>query len=89
MRCPVVYTANEIVNWHISEEYAPGMWRPARCCGFWSFRHIRQQFRIAWLVLIGELDALNWQGTGEKRATETNYRDCRDPRWIHANKMVD
>jgi hypothetical protein len=34
MRTPLVYTASEIANWHVSEEYAPGRWRPARCCGF-------------------------------------------------------
>lgn len=90
MRLPLVYTTTEILNWHVAEEYAPGKWRPARCCGFWSFRHIGQQLRVAWWVLIGRFDALNWEtGSGEKPATEINYRDCRDPRWLRANRMVE
>jgi len=87
MRVPLVYTASEIVNWHVAEEYAPGKWRPARCCGFWSVRHIRQQFRVAWLVFIGRLDGLNWlEGSGE---SGMNYRDCRDPEWLRATRMAD
>lgn len=88
MRVPLVYTASEVVNWHVSEQDEKGKWRPARPCPFWSFRHIRQQFRIAWAVFIGELDALQWgESSGANKPPEA-YRDCTDPRWLRANKMV-
>lgn len=89
MRVPLVYTASEIVNWHISEQDKSGKWRPARCCGFWSFTHIRQQFRVAREVFLGRYDALNWgENSGTGRLPE-EYKDCRDPKWIRANKLVE
>jgi len=75
MRTPQVFTASEIANWHVSEEVEPGKWRPARPCSFWGFRHSLTRLRIAWHVFTGKYDALNWQGAGDKAATETNYRD--------------
>jgi hypothetical protein len=86
MRVPLVYTASEIVNWHVAEEYEQGKWRPSRPCGFCSLSwdHLKMRFRTAWRVFIGEHDALNWQGTGKFRATEINYRDCLHPRWKNA-----
>ena len=90
MRCPVVYSASEIVNWHIAEEYEPNKWRPARCCGFWSLRHIRQQFVIAWRVLIGRYDALNWEATsGEPAATDRRYKDCTEAEFFTATKVYE
>jgi hypothetical protein len=88
MRCPSVYSASDLVNWTISEEYKPGKWRPARCCGYWSIFHIRQQFRIAWRVLIGRYDAVNWGDTsGEVKSTERRYKDCCDPEFFTATKV--
>lgn len=91
-RVPLVYSASEIVNWHVSEQYEPGKWRPARCCGFntLSWDHIRMRFRLAWRVFLGQYDCLNWgKGSGEEKATDTNYRDCTDPRWLRSNRMTE
>jgi len=84
MRTPLVYTASEIATWHVSEEFAPGKWRPARPCAFWGFRYSIMRFRIAWNVFTGRYDALNWQGTGEKKVTETHYRDILHPEFQRA-----
>jgi hypothetical protein len=88
MRIPLVYQASEIVNWHVAEEYEPGKWRPARCCGFWNLQHIRQQFKVAWRVFIGKYDALNWGETsGEPKATERRYKDCTEPEFFSATRI--
>ena len=90
MRCPVVYSATEIVNWTIAEEYEPNKWRPARCCGFWSFHHIRQQLRITWAVFTGRYDAINWGATsGELKADERRYKDCTQPEFFTATKVYE
>lgn len=80
-RVPLVYTASEIVRWTVSQEYAPGKWRPARPCGFCSFSwdHLKMRFKIAWHVFIGRYDALNWQGTGGLPNSKAKYKDCLDP----------
>lgn len=68
MRIPLVYSAKEIANWHLDEEYIPGKWRPARCCGFnyWNVEWIKYRFRILWRVWKGEYDLINWgKGSGE------------------------
>lgn len=90
MRVPLVYTASEIVNWHISEQDPKtNKWRPSRPCGFWDITHLNQQFKLAWRVFIGQYDVLNWgEGSGTGRKAE-EYRDCRDPQWIRANKMAE
>lgn len=59
-RAPDVFSAYELKTWPNDEEYAPGKWRPSRCCPFSSFQLIRR-FRIAWRVLIGRYDAVNWE----------------------------
>lgn len=88
MRVPVVYTATEIVNWHVAEEYAPGKWRPSRCCPFDGWCHLRTRLRIAWAVFTGRYDALNWgESSGERSAEERNYRDCTEPGWTSATKV--
>lgn len=90
MRCPVAYTASEIVNWTIAEEHEPGKWRPARCCGFWSLRNLPQQLRIAWRVLIGRYDALNWGATsGEPHPRLRRYKDCSQPEFFSATKVYE
>jgi hypothetical protein len=90
MRVPLVYTASEIVNWHISEEYKQGKWRPARCCGFdahdWSLVKVR--FRMAWRVFTGRYDALNW-GETSGELSERRYKDCTDPEFFTATKVYE
>lgn len=51
------YTAQEIKNWDTSCSVDGTMWIPARPETFWSFNRIK----LAWSVLIGRLDALDWQ----------------------------
>lgn len=79
MRVPQVFTASEIANWHIAEEYQPRKWRPARPLYFTGFRYFTMRLRISWRVFTGKYDALNWQDTGEKSNQETNYIDCLNP----------
>ena len=80
MRTPQVFSATEIKNWHIEEEYEKGKWRLARPCGFiGNIRYFKVRFRIAWRVFTGRYDALNWQNTGVKKNEDTNYRDIIDP----------
>lgn len=88
MRIPLVYSASEIVTWHISEEYAPGKWRPARPCGFnyWNIEWIKYRFRILWKVFIGKYDVINWGNEcGEKRNCDINYRDVTHPEFTRSN----
>jgi len=89
MRVPVTYTAAEIVNWHVSEEFAPGKWRPARCCGFGGlFTHIGMRLRITWKVFTGRMDALNWEaGSGERTSDGINYADHNTPGFKNAAKV--
>ncbi len=88
MRIPLVYTASEIVNWTVSEEHAPGKWRPARPCGFCdlSWDHFKMRVKAAWRVFTGRYDALNWQGTGEKANSDTHYRDILHPDFKRATE---
>lgn len=56
------YTAQQIKNWDTSCSVDGKVWIPARPVTFWSFNRIK----LAWLVLIGALDALDWQSTKEQ-----------------------
>jgi hypothetical protein len=60
-RQPMVYTATSIKAWDIASQARPSApWIPARPLGHsmypWSHR-----WRVAWLVLTGRLDALDWE----------------------------
>jgi len=89
MRIPLIYSASEIATWHISEEYSPGKWRPARCCGFnyWTYQWIKYRFRILYYVFIGKYDVLDW-GTesGDKERYKINYRDILHPEFIRTKE---
>jgi hypothetical protein len=90
LRCPVVYSASEINNWHIAEEFEAGKWRPARCCGFGGLRHWRQHLLITWRVFTGRYDALNWgDGSGEAPSTERRYKDCTEPEFFSATRVYE
>lgn len=88
MRVPIAYTATEIVQWHISEEYEPGKWRPSRCCGFGSLvSHVKMRLRLTWSVFTGRNDVLCW---GDKSGLNgTIQRDCTEPGFITAAKVID
>lgn len=86
MRMPAYYTAKEVATWHVSEEYEPGRWRPARPCPFhfgaldWSGWRIR--IILAWRVFVGRCDALSWgENSGEWTNDQVNYRDCKHPEY--------
>lgn len=89
MRVPCVYSATEIVNWHVAEEYEPGKWRPARCLPFSGWGHFRTRYRIAWRVFAGQLDALNWNypGTPYSGLGGWRYKDCNDPEFFSAIRV--
>ena len=89
MRVPVVYSASELVNWHVSEQYELGKWRPARCCGFGSvISHVMMRLRITWSIFTGRLDAVNWGSTsGEEPADKRNYADWKTPGWKNAARV--
>lgn len=77
MRMPTVYTAREIHQWHIEEEYEPNKWRPARCCAYFGLR-LRTRLRMCWLVFTGKCDVLSWGNTsGEWNNPQVNYRDIK------------
>ncbi len=56
------YTAQQIKNWDTSSSVDGKVWTPARPVTFWHFNRIK----LAWLVLIGTFDALDWQSTKEQ-----------------------
>lgn len=63
MRHTDVYSAIEIKQWTTSEEHKPGKWSPARPCPYgFSFYLLWRSIKIAFKVLIGKYDALNWDG---------------------------
>lgn len=87
MRVPIAYTATEIVNWHIAEQYEPGKWRPSRCCGFDGIRHWKMRLRLAWSVWTGRNDVLVW---GDKSGLNGyTQRDCTERGFINAAKVID
>ena len=84
---PTVYTASEIATWHVSEEYEPGKWRPARPCAIGGFR-LTQRIRIAWSVFTGRNDAVNWGATsGEWNNTQIVYRDYTENGFIRSGEQ--
>ncbi len=86
MRNPTVYRASEIATWHVSEEYEPGKWRPARPCPWYGHRW-RYRLRLAWWVFTGKCDALNWgDNSGRWKNSEANYRDITEKGFIRAGK---
>lgn len=63
MRHTEVYSAVEIREWLIDEEYKPGKWAPARPIPYsFQFPLLWRSIKIAFKVLIGRYDALNWEG---------------------------
>ncbi len=63
MRHPDTYSAIEIKQWTTEEEYSPGKWAPSRPEPYsFSFPMLYRSIKIAFKVLIGKYDALNWNG---------------------------
>lgn len=85
-RCPEVYSAAELKNWHISEKVENSSeslerWRPARACGYSGMGHLKRRIRISWRVFCGDYDVVNWgKRSGEAKSNGTNYRDILDER---------
>lgn len=65
MRQPQVFSAKELKEWVGDEQPWPGVWRPARPMPFqvpwWSPPFLITRIKIAWKVLIGRYDAVNWE----------------------------
>ena len=60
MNTPSIYTPSELQNWPCGEEYEPGRYRPSRPVG-WHLSGLHpRRWKIAWRVLIGRYDALDW-----------------------------
>lgn len=88
MRNPEVYSASEIATWHVSEEYEPGKWRPARCCA-WHGLNLRYRLRLAWWVFTGRCDVLRWgEASGTWSNDHANYRDITEKGFVRAGKLV-
>lgn len=86
MRTPCVYTASEIATWHVSEEYKPNHWRPARPCAFTA--EFMMRLRIAWKVFTGKYDALNWgDKSGEENNSKRNYRAVNEYGFVRSGKL--
>lgn len=60
MRQPIIYTAKELKNWDVDTQHPKLGWIPARPCGH-SLFSILWRWQVAFLVLIGEYDAIDWQ----------------------------
>ena len=60
MRNPDIYSAREIKNWEVSTSTKTGNYIPARPEPFYGIR-LFHNIKIAWYVLIGKYDALNWE----------------------------
>lgn len=74
MRHPVIYSPLELKTWHVDCEVKPGVWRPARPCGFWNWRGCwRMHLSIVWGVLIGRLDAINWDADCQGSTAELRH----------------
>ena len=91
MRSPSRYTASEIATWHVSEEYEPGRWRPARPCPIYrpwvSWEGWRIRFIFAWRVFTGRCDILDWGNqSGEWSNAEVQYRDLTEKGFIRAGR---
>lgn len=77
-RNPMLYTAREVANWHVAEEFVPGKWRPARPCPIYGWR-FRERLRLAWWVFTGRCDALWWgDQSGEWSNDQVAYKDIND-----------
>jgi hypothetical protein len=59
MRQPEMYSASLIKKWDVDQQSESGEWIPARPIGTniwpWTWR-----WKLAWDVLTGKCDALNW-----------------------------
>ena len=60
MRQPDVYTANAIKRWMVDEKRPNGSYIPSRPYGHNCFP-LGWRFKLAWGVLTGRYDALNWE----------------------------
>lgn len=90
MRVPVVFTPTDIINWTVSEEYRPGKWRPSRWSAFYGWKHFTFRVKTAWMVFTGKFDALSWGKTsGEISCDKIRYKDCTDPEFFNAAKIVE
>lgn len=54
------YTAKQIQNWDSSAQIKPGVWAPARPLNH-TVDGWRRRVVLAWGVLTGKYDALDWQ----------------------------
>jgi len=54
----MIYKADTIRKWDIDVNYGDGRWIPGRPLGRGS---IFQRLKVAWKVLIGKYDALDWE----------------------------
>ena len=86
----MLYTAKAIRKWNVDHEITPGgTWAPARPLTYWSLRRIR----IAWGVLIGRYDALDWECRevdGPPQRWRRMWRALKAPlRWRRVRKPVN
>jgi len=70
LRQPDMYSADAIKNWPNDKQAENGGWIPARPEGHnafgWTWR-----FKLAWDVLTGRADALNWEDYYNKKESES------------------
>ncbi len=66
----MIYKAFELKCWAEDAESKGGWW-PARPISYWSFRRVY----IAWGVLVGRYDALDWTPPTQH---EVGYTDLRE-----------
>ena len=59
-RQPEIHTPAQINNWSVSRQTKTGSYIPARSYGH-NLWPLKWRWIVAWNVLIGKLDALDWQ----------------------------
>ncbi len=59
MRNPTIYTASSLRNWDCDTN-KNGRWIPARPLGWQGIRWLHN-LKLAFLVLIGKYDVLDWE----------------------------
>lgn len=80
-RMPTAYSAHELRQWHVEEEYHPDKWRPARPCrragSPWKWECWRVRFVLAWRVFTGRNDCVYWGNmSGQWKNDQVKYRDA-------------
>lgn len=60
MKTPMIYTAKEVRDWSVDTEMHDGRWIPSRPLSLSMYGPL-WRWKLAWRVLTGRYDALDWE----------------------------